>query len=469
MKANVRHGYHWPGRVFRALVVLAVAALLIETWCIEGLFVSLEVDGGSMAPTLVGSHREVTCRDCGYQFDCNADAEPARERRRPAACPNCGYSKNDLSGLPVIGGDRVLVSRSLYCVRPPRRWELAAFRLPERPRQACVKRVVGLPGESIRIRDGEIYVDGQLARKPLSRQRALAVPVYRTDFTPKLSSDLPPRWQSQRPGAWGSTEGRFAHAWIKNAQSIDWLTYHHWRRVPGSEDKVIEGPITNACGYNQDRPLHPANVHAVRDVMLSFRLVRALGGGKLLVRATDGNEDFVVRIDPAAGRYELLRDGTAVDSGGGLPPGQEDLQLEVSLVDRQFILAAAGSEIVCYPFEPSAAGAEPTSMPFAIGSQGLGVEIRDLAVYRDVYYTRPLGVQGRWGLDEPAVLGIGEYYVLGDSSPISSDSRTWPGGPAVPESLLLGKPFLVSYPSWGLELGTWHFQVPDPTEIRYIR
>ena len=90
-------------------------------------------------------------------------------------------------------------------------------------------------------------------------------------------------------------------------------------------------------------------------------------------------------------------------------------------------------------------------------------------MYRDVYYTHPIGLQGRWGLDEPVRLAADEYYVLGDNSPISEDSRTWPGGPAVDANLLVGKPLVVHFPAKLLEVGRWGFQVPDPAGIRYIR
>ncbi len=43
-------------------------------------------------------------------------------------------------------------------------------------------------------------------------------------------------------------------------------------------------------------------------------------------------------------------------------------------------------------------------------------------------------------------LGPDEYFVLGDNSPVSNDSRFWGEGPVVRGSMFVGKPFLVHLP-----------------------
>jgi signal peptidase I len=86
-------------------------------------------------------------------------------------------------------GDVILVWKSAYGVnvpltgwrllkiRSPRRWEVIAFSTRNIPvdssdrGQNFVKRVAGLPGEEIEIKDGEIYVNGKLAPKPKSLKK----------------------------------------------------------------------------------------------------------------------------------------------------------------------------------------------------------------------------------------------------------------------------------------------------------
>jgi hypothetical protein len=62
--------------------------------------------------------------------------------------------------------------------------------------------------------------------------------------------------------------------------------------------------------------------------------------------------------------------------------------------------------------------------------------------------------------------------MLGDNSPVSLDSRAW-SEPAVPRSLLVGRPFVVHLPSRPLSLGLGGrevvLRVPDLSRVRYIR
>ena len=453
----------------QGFVLLLVAGLMLRTWYVEGLFVGLEVTGGSMAETLKGLHREVVCADCGRRFVCGTGQGRIRSR---AICPNCGYAANDLASQGDVAGDRLLVHKSIFRIRPPRRWEVVAFRHPYDASEVCVKRVVGLPGETVQVRDGEVFVDGRIQRKTLAQQRALAVLVHDATRPPRLSPLLPPRWQNE-PGSasWSRADGRFSHAPAPGSRSIDWLTYCHWYRVPGRDGEARRAAITNELGYNQTRHGRSESVHAVTDVLLSFRLVKVFGRGRLWVLATDGREEFRVRIDPGLRSWLAFRNGRPLGPAGRgvLPDRLDGLQVEVSLFDRQFLIALDGRTLVAQPYEPAPSPPEVTSRPLAVGSQGLGVQIEDLRVYRDVYYTHPVGPDGRWGLDKPVTLRGYIYFALGDNSEVSVDSRSWPRGPGVPAELVLGKPFFLHFPARRIDLGRWHFHVPDPGRIGYIR
>jgi len=63
-------------------------------------------------------------------------------------------------------GDRILVNRFVYWFSGPKRGDVVVFPFPEDPRNNYIKRVVGLPGEVIEIRDGHIYADGVLVEEP---------------------------------------------------------------------------------------------------------------------------------------------------------------------------------------------------------------------------------------------------------------------------------------------------------------
>ena len=65
-------------------------------------------------------------------------------------------------GGEVFSGDRFLVVKFLK----PRRWDIVAFRFPGDPSVLYVKRLVGLPGEQITIKDGQIWADGEMLIPP---------------------------------------------------------------------------------------------------------------------------------------------------------------------------------------------------------------------------------------------------------------------------------------------------------------
>jgi signal peptidase I len=58
-------------------------------------------------------------------------------------------------------GDRRLVNRWVYFVRAPRRNEMVVLR-DHIDESLCIKRVVGLPGETIEFRNGRVFVEGRL-------------------------------------------------------------------------------------------------------------------------------------------------------------------------------------------------------------------------------------------------------------------------------------------------------------------
>jgi signal peptidase I len=63
-------------------------------------------------------------------------------------------------------GDRVLVNRVVYHLREPQRGDVIVFNYPQDPDLVFIKRIVGVPGDLLEVRDGRLYVNGRRAAEP---------------------------------------------------------------------------------------------------------------------------------------------------------------------------------------------------------------------------------------------------------------------------------------------------------------
>ena len=61
---------------------------------------------------------------------------------------------------------RLVVEKVSYRFHGPRRGDIVVIRVPSQGEELLIKRVVGLPGETVEIRDGRVYIDGQLLDEP---------------------------------------------------------------------------------------------------------------------------------------------------------------------------------------------------------------------------------------------------------------------------------------------------------------
>jgi signal peptidase I, bacterial type len=63
-------------------------------------------------------------------------------------------------------GERLLVDKITYRLRPPERGEIIVFHYPADPKRKFIKRVIGLPGDVIQIRGHQLYLNGVPVEEP---------------------------------------------------------------------------------------------------------------------------------------------------------------------------------------------------------------------------------------------------------------------------------------------------------------
>lgn len=295
-------------------------------------------------------------------------------------------------------GDRVVVDRASIAWRSLQRWERVVTRSPDDARRLAIKRVVGLPGERIEFRQGDLWVDGKIVRKSLAEQLAMRVLVHRQ--TP--SDD---RWRK-----------------------LDTDPQSQIYRHPG------DGVLRDELAINR---LVSRRLNAVADLMLTcqvepptdlpWQAELAAAGKSLQLRLAA--ETWRVTLDSPAGR---------VARGGKLPlnSGGKRIAVVLSLFDRQALVALNEQPLVELP-TPGDSTPQRASPPRLV-TPAAGTH--ELAVWRDVYYEQrpidlaPADPAGGWRL------GADRWFLVGDNQAISHDSRSWRTGRAgVPGRLLMGR------------------------------
>ena len=446
-------------RLFHVVTILFLVFLVVRTLVVEPFGVTT----GSMAETIHGNRREAPCPRCGATV-CVGSPDEARASQNPqlaAYCWNCGKERIDLTRLAhgEVMGDRIMVDKLVYKLRDPVRWEVAVFRCPVDSRKPYVKRVVGLPGEEFRIFDGDAYANGQLLRKTLAQIHEVQIPVFCMSHVPNTGG-WAERWEvgplaevARLPGK-KSKLPSIADVVQDDRLVLDatetpfGLTYRH-RDLDSKRDSSVRDRLA----YNGG-PSHRVWL-PVHDFIVSFDVEILAGVGSLALRLDDGADLVVVELPIGGGMGRIGAEaGTATEFqlSSPLAVGQRH-RIEFAFVDRRIFLTVDGREALAptdVPVVPAKLTTDPagkrqgTDRPLQLGVRGVSVVLHELTLARDIHY-RSEDEDSVNATRSPLQLGAKQYFMMGDNSASSSDSRVWEI-PTVDRSAFLGKPFFVHQP-----------------------
>ncbi len=305
-----------------SIAVAIILALLFRAFVAEAFVIPT----GSMAPSLMGAHKDQFCPECGIRYPVGASVEDKLGAVVVGTiCSNCRY----VNALDLVAndtdttftGDRILVSKFAYALSNPARWDVSVFKFPGNPKQNYIKRLVGLPNETLMIHHGDVYGrpssgdslkrtdwdvanrEFEILRKPPDKLLAMAHHVHDTRYQSDtlVKANFPSSWQPWAEGltapptdSWQVSVDE-AGVWTATLapSGDDWHTLRYFHRVPTSAqwDRARRGlsladvdpygshPITDFYSYNTYLYVPGGMVY---DVTPAEAKARASGLGRLI-------------------------------------------------------------------------------------------------------------------------------------------------------------------------------------------
>lgn len=120
--------------VVRELLETAIFILLVF-FIVRGIVQNFKIEGSSMEPTLHTGQYILVNKLVYFHFDINAP-------------------------LRLLPGQETLPQRIIYPFHQPHRGDIVVFEYPRDVSKDYIKRVIGLPGETVEFRDGAVFVNG---------------------------------------------------------------------------------------------------------------------------------------------------------------------------------------------------------------------------------------------------------------------------------------------------------------------
>ena len=274
-------------------------------------------------------------------------------------------------------GDHLVVDRTRFLYRDPRRFEIVVFRFPLFRERFFVKRVVGLPGEHIELIDGDLWVNGKIARKPRVVQHTMWQEMF-----PRTSPLSSPAKLNEKFQAAGD-----------------------WKPETPTSRLVTPGAAEPSLAFYRDK--------AGSDLRLAFTATARSDATSAIVRITSRGTPVTLTVPvTGAGSFAVGKETKPLAANLHGPT-----RVELCVADGAAWALVDGAEVASAELPPDRRGANRAEFGFAGGPGSAG----DVWLGRDIRYEARTKVSA-W--DVPA----DGFFFIGDNDKAaqgSYDSRMW--------------------------------------------
>ncbi|WP_315858796.1 signal peptidase I [Blastopirellula sediminis] len=451
-----------------SVAIAIVLALLFRAFEAEAFIIPT----GSMAPTLFGRHKDVLDEETGYEYHVGASEEVNASSGQEIEGHNLigtidplYHTVQNIENMPSYPGDRILVSKFAYEFFSPKRWDVIVFKQPQEPSVNYIKRLIGLPGETVHIWHGDIYISddpqdevGKIARKPPRKQLTLLQMVYDSDFpNPDLEeAGYPNRFEPfpLSSTAWQKQDdAEFPYVCNPSGGEVDWLRYRnifpdssdwnsakHGQKVNAERAReddsslITDFNVYNAASYagTPGLPARDYGMHWVGDLAVEADLNIKSNSGEVILELVEGQHKFRCTFDVATGKATLsiIGDKITFDAADGPTitaqtavrgPGQHsvrfancDDELRLWVDDSLVTLSSPATFVSPRNVKPFWSEDDPGDLlPVGIGSRGVELSAKSLRIKRDVYYIADSTQTRRSRSHEPIL----DYHTPGGDRP----------------------------------------------------
>ncbi|WP_366656397.1 signal peptidase I [Fodinicurvata sp. EGI_FJ10296] len=193
------------GDVIKTVVYAVLIALAVRTLAYE----PFNIPSGSMIPTLLeGDYLFVSKFSYGYSYHTIAFGYPLFNGR-------------------IFGSD-------------PERGDVAVFKLPSDPSVDYIKRIVGLPGDTVQVRDGSLYINDELIERTEVGQYELRDRFGRVESVTEYSEQLGDHSYSVLE--------RTRNHFLDNTQVFE-VPEDHYFAMGDNRDSSQDSRVLNAVGF----------------------------------------------------------------------------------------------------------------------------------------------------------------------------------------------------------------------------